>query len=114
MDAGRGIICRGPEGPYPLLPSWNSGGVSVPSTVDLLQEDVFLRFLSGLKSKDVDRGVALAMMYSWVNEDASEMCDQPTVISTLTQTTIALANNVWGNPFGSFSERTLLEKGLNR
>ena len=114
MDAERGIICRGPKGPWPDLPFWDSGLLDVPSTVDLLQEDVFLRFLAGLKSNDVDCGVVWAMFDHYVNEDASGMCDQPTVISTLTQTTIALANNVWEDHSESLSERILLKNGLTR
>ena len=60
----------------------------------------------------VDTG-SVPMFRSCVIEDA-EMCDQPAVISTLTQTPIALANNIWESRYGSLSEGSLLENGLTR
>jgi len=116
MDAGRGVICRGPEGPHPFIDfNLNLRVEELPSTADLLQEDVFLRFLASQKSKEVHRGVVEAIAWSYdLREDASERCDQPTVFSTLTQTPIAVANNIWEEVFGLFSERTLLENGVTR
>ena len=114
MDAGRGVICRGPEGPDPNIIGWGVEVPEVPSTADLLQEDVFLRFLASRKSREVDRGVVDAIRWSYdVREDASERCDQPTVFSTLTQIPIAVANNIWEGS-GSLSERTVLENGLTQ
>ena len=115
MDAGRGVICRGPEGPYPGLLPWGVDVEELPSTADLLQEDLFLRFLASRKSKEVDPIVVRALAWSYrVREDASERWDQPTVFSTLTQTPIAVAKNIWEDDWGTFSERTLLENGLTR
>ena len=115
MDAGRGVICRGPEGPNPGLDWWSVYVEELPSTADLLQEDVFLRFLASRKSKKVDRGVVDAIRWSYdVREDASERCKQPTVFSTLTQTPIAVANNIWEDGSGDIPERTLLENGVTR
>ncbi|KAK1218378.1 hypothetical protein PQX77_018940 [Marasmius sp. AFHP31] len=54
IDSARGIICHGPVGPH----TWQGGMASVlttPSTVDLLQGDVFLRFFASQKSKEVDQ-----------------------------------------------------------
>ena len=115
MDAGRGVICRGPEGPHPGLDYW--WGVDVeglPSTADLLQEDVFLRFLASQKSKDLDRGLVKDIADHDITCDPSEGCDQLTVFSTLTQTPITVANNIWEDPYGDLSEQTLLENGVTR
>ena len=127
MDAGRGVICRGPEGPNPdfihlgwwrmMMCGWSVSLEEVPSTADLLQEDVFLRFLASRKSKEVDRSVveAIPIPRRYVTrEDASERCDQPTVFSTLTQTPIAVANNIWEDIYETLSEGTVLENGLTR
>ena len=94
MDAARGVMCRGPQGPDVHLNGWFARLEGLPSTVDLLQDDVFLRFLASRKSKEVDRAFLHVMWRGYVTEVASEMCDRPTVISTLTQTPIAIANNI--------------------
>ena len=113
MDAGRGVICRGPEGPYPNLAVWIVEIKELPSSADLLQDDVFLRFLASQKSKEVDRGVVEVI--AWSREfHASERCDQPTVFSTLTQIPIAVANNIWKDYKGNLSDRTVLENGVTR
>ena len=116
MDAGRGVICRGPEGPDPNIIGWALDVEELPSTVDLLQEGVYLRFLASQKSKEVDRGIVSAIDWSHVWEEVFERCDRPTVFSTLTQTPIAVANNIWEelNPYGNLLEGTLLENGLTR
>ena len=114
MDAARGVICRGPQGPDVDLDGWPVGLQGLPSTVDLLQDDVFLRFLASCKSKKVDREFVYVIWGSYLTEDASEMCDRPTVISTLTQAPIAVANNIWEDPYGNLSEQTLLDNGMTR
>ena len=115
MDAGRGVLCRGPQGPYPYLPYWDAKIADMPSTVDLLQEDIFLRFLASLKSKEVDLALVNAMRWSNIIECASEMCNQPTVIATLTQTLTSRANNfIWESVSGSLLDVGLLENGLTR
>ena len=115
MDAGRGVICRGPEGPHPFIDfNLNLRVEELPSTADLLQEDVFLRFLASQKSKEVDRGLVRDIPRRGVNLYPSERCDQPTVFSTLTQTPIAVANNIWEVYYGPLSEQTLLENGVTR
>jgi len=113
MDTGRGVICRGPEGPDPDLFVHGVIVEELPSTADLLQEDVFLRFLASRKSKKVDHDVMDIIHWSYHIEEASERCDQPTVFSTLTQIPIAVANNIWEGS-GSLSERTVLENGLTQ
>ena len=116
MDTGRGVICRGPEGPDLVFDVWDViGQLKLPSTADLLQEDVFLRFLASRKSSYVDRAIVNVIAGSYdVREVAFERCDQPTVFSTLTQTPIAVANNIWENFDGNLSEQTVLENGVTR
>ncbi|KAK1225138.1 hypothetical protein PQX77_011920 [Marasmius sp. AFHP31] len=115
IDNGRGIICRGPREPgfrtrY-MVAHW-FGESDVPLTTDLLQRDVLLRFAASLKSKEVDGNVIhYAFPSSWA--DASVRVSQPTVISKLTNTPIAVANNAWEST-NTLSDRKVLENGLTR
>ncbi|KAK1218284.1 hypothetical protein PQX77_019038 [Marasmius sp. AFHP31] len=119
VDFARGVICQGPEGPRSNI-GWMLEEVKVenlPLTAEMLQEDVFLRFVASLKSKEFDR-VFLYMMWQWDSNDdiykgVAESFDQPTIFSTLTKTPIAVANNVWTSG-RIFTERKALEKGLTR
>ncbi|KAK1225900.1 hypothetical protein PQX77_011148 [Marasmius sp. AFHP31] len=116
VDNGRGIICRGPPGPEfrTRYPTWRWFGESdVPLTADLLQIDVLLRFAATLKSKEVDRYVISFTSHS-TSADASVRVSQPTVISKLTNTPIAVANNAWESFDNIFSDRKVLENGLTR
>ena len=114
MDPARKVICRGPQGPLPCLVGWSLQLADVPANFHLLQENVFLRFLASFKSKQVDYQFVEGIRQSYVIEDASEKCIQPTVVSTLTQTCIAVANNILQSDNGSLSERKLLENGMTR
>ncbi|KAJ8083391.1 hypothetical protein PM082_009263 [Marasmius tenuissimus] len=90
--------------------------LKLPSTVDLLQPDVFLRFLASQKSIAVDRGFVEAIWTAgrvrW--DDVPERVSQPTIISALTQTPIAHANNVWKEFGDRLLGRKELENGLAR
>ncbi|KAK1219175.1 hypothetical protein PQX77_018109 [Marasmius sp. AFHP31] len=114
IDPTQSAICRGPEGPSPSLNySWQ-GIEDMPSTVDLLQDDVCLRFMASCKSKEVDY-----TFVEWIGLTRSATVmpnsfDQPTVISTLTQAPIAIANNVWADPYCKFGETKVLDSGLTR
>ncbi|KAK1231608.1 hypothetical protein PQX77_005272 [Marasmius sp. AFHP31] len=117
VDFARGVICQGPEGPASLI-GWWVGKVEVeklPLTAEMLQEDVFLRFLASLKSKEADWAFLEALWWGGVDDDKGvpEWCDQPTIFSTLTKSPIAVANNVWTNGRG-LTERKALENGLTR
>ncbi|KAK1216532.1 hypothetical protein PQX77_020827 [Marasmius sp. AFHP31] len=119
IDNGRGKICRGPPEPefgMGYAPVRYFGKSDVPLTADLLQIDVLLRFLASLKSKGVDRHVIhLTSHPPWI--DPSVRVSQPTVISKLTNTPIAVApNNAWSeSTWGSrLSDRKMLENGLTR
>ncbi|KAK1229605.1 hypothetical protein PQX77_007326, partial [Marasmius sp. AFHP31] len=116
VDSGRGVICQGPEGPLSNI-RWILEKVEVeklPLTAEMLQEDVFLRFLASLKSEEVDRAFLRAMWWDGYDvRGVPESFDQPTIFSTLTKTPIAVANNVWTSWEG-FTERKALENGLTR
>ncbi|KAK1227242.1 hypothetical protein PQX77_009767 [Marasmius sp. AFHP31] len=116
IDTGRGTICRGPPGPgfeMPYISERYFGESDVPLTADLLQSDVLLRFAASLKSKKVDRYVIeFASISSSAN--ASVLVSQPTVISKLTNTPIAVANNVWESIYSNLSDRKVLGDGLTR
>ncbi|KAK1217679.1 hypothetical protein PQX77_019658 [Marasmius sp. AFHP31] len=116
VDSGRGVFCQGPEGPRSNI-RWMDEEVeaeNLPLTAEMLQEDVFLRFLASLKSEQADWAFLDAM---WRNGDGDDEgvpeFDQPTIFSTLTATPIAVANNVWTS-FRGFTERKALENGLTR
>ncbi|KAK1229977.1 hypothetical protein PQX77_006946, partial [Marasmius sp. AFHP31] len=119
VDSRRGVFCQGPEGPESDI-----GGMrnqveveNLPLTAEMLQEDVFLRFLASQKSKQADQ-LFLSVYAVWWgsyddDEGVPESCDQPTISSTSTKTPIAVANNVWTSGLCS-TERKALENGLTR
>ncbi|KAL0567036.1 hypothetical protein V5O48_014958 [Marasmius crinis-equi] len=98
MDPQRGTLCRGPKGPDAGgrgLDCWCFHIDNVPSNLDLLQEDVCIRFLTGLKSKEVDRVFVKALNQPQSSDSADLQFNQPTVVSSLTNTPIASATNRW-------------------
>ncbi|KAK1226381.1 hypothetical protein PQX77_010643 [Marasmius sp. AFHP31] len=114
MDSARGVICCGPQGPYPYLPYSRLEIKDMPSTVDLLQDDVCLRFIASCKSKEVDHVFVEGIRSAGGDVGVPELFDQPTVISALTQTPIAIGNNFWESTFNNLLERKVLESGLMR
>ncbi|KAJ8089568.1 hypothetical protein PM082_014824 [Marasmius tenuissimus] len=113
MDSSRGVICRGPEGPYTQLPGHVLELKDLPPTAELLQEEVLVRFLASHKSKEADDAFMYAMDYA-SNDDVPERVDRPTVFSTRTETPIAVANNVWGSEMDNLVNGTCLENGFTR
>ncbi|KAK1217918.1 hypothetical protein PQX77_019411 [Marasmius sp. AFHP31] len=114
MDSARGVIRCGPKGPYPDLPYSELKIEDMPSTADLLQEDVCLRFLASCKSKEVDHVFVEGIESAGSDTFMPESFDQLTVVSALTQTPIAVAKNVWENRDNRCVERKVLESGLTR
>ncbi|KAK1220259.1 hypothetical protein PQX77_016995 [Marasmius sp. AFHP31] len=118
MDALRGTFCWGPPGPYPghelrLAPFDIE---DLPSTVELVHEDVLLRFLASRKSMKVDRDIVEAITIDSISEgrDAQVDITQPTAVSTLTNTPIAAADNILQSKVICLSDRKSLKHGLTR
>ncbi|KAK1222634.1 hypothetical protein PQX77_014508 [Marasmius sp. AFHP31] len=113
LDPRRGVFCRGLPGPTPWLSSWRFEN-QLPLTAELVQEDVLLRFLAGLKSKHVDDVVVDGVAFSCAPTDVPERVLRPTVISTLTNAPIVVANNTWTSFGDSLSDGKLLVDGMTR
>ncbi|KAK1217992.1 hypothetical protein PQX77_019343 [Marasmius sp. AFHP31] len=123
IDSARGIICRGPAGPDSEIEVRLYREIGdAPSTVDLLHEDVFLRFLASKKSKELDRlfidgwtsinRTFRRKMPESVNPNAAQ------VFSTLKNAPIAIAHHdlAWNNSsdHSALLDQTLLKNGLTR
>ncbi|KAK1228969.1 hypothetical protein PQX77_007979 [Marasmius sp. AFHP31] len=95
LDPSRGVFCRGPPGPEPRL-SWGYfGNEKLPLTTELVQEDVLLRFLASLQSKDIDDVVVSGVVASsdaWIG--VPEPVLRPTVISTVTNAPLAITSKL--------------------
>ncbi|KAK1216168.1 hypothetical protein PQX77_021221 [Marasmius sp. AFHP31] len=114
LDPGKGVFCRGLPGPTLRLGNWIFHSEELPLTAELVQEDVLLRFLAGLKSKHVDDVVVREVAFSGASTLVPERVLRPTVISTLTNAPIAVANNTWTSHWNSLSHRKLLADGMTR
>ncbi|ESK90579.1 hypothetical protein Moror_4248 [Moniliophthora roreri MCA 2997] len=68
IDTTSGVLCRGPKGPYFCLFTNAVNAIVVPPTVDMLKEDISLRFFSKFGSR-VDDDV-LAFMTDYETEDS--------------------------------------------
>ncbi|KAJ8092458.1 hypothetical protein PM082_023711 [Marasmius tenuissimus] len=101
MDMRKGVFCRGPIGPsLDMFVVVGLDRIENPvTTTDLLKEEVLIRYLASLKKKGADRqvvhGIVHVGLYSSYDVDVRGSVDQPTVFCTLTDTPIAVANNVW-------------------
>ncbi|KAK1216183.1 hypothetical protein PQX77_021197 [Marasmius sp. AFHP31] len=121
MDLGRGVICHSPlQAPSVGLPpprAYLNIENLLPGTPDLLQEDVFLRFLASLNSKDVDRELAISLSRGCQVGMSSEQVHAPTVISIRSNAPIAtttIATQVWDNRTDVFTKQNVSQHGLTR
>ncbi|KAK1234943.1 hypothetical protein PQX77_001843, partial [Marasmius sp. AFHP31] len=114
IDPTRGVVCRGPKGPYSFIPVIELGIKDLPPTAELLQEEVLVRFLACQKSREADDAFMTAIYYTWSDKDVPERVDRPTIFSALTKTPIAVATNIWESREDTLKERTCLENGLTR
>ncbi|KAJ8085687.1 hypothetical protein PM082_004505 [Marasmius tenuissimus] len=120
MDATKGVICRGPEEPSGGRPhprTYHNIESPLPSTPDLLQEDVLLRYLASLKSKDIDRKLTISLSRGCQVGASPDQVHMPTVISTLSNAPIATSNiatQVWDNQTDILTEQDASEHGLTR
>ncbi|KAJ8092473.1 hypothetical protein PM082_023726 [Marasmius tenuissimus] len=114
MDGARGVICRGPEGPYYYTRGKDFDLVDLEASTDLLNEDILMRYLATFKRKKIDRRLVEGI--SWNRDDPDddvdagmpEPVDQPTVVRMLTNSPIAVANQTWASMRSSLVERKLL------
>ncbi|KAL0570200.1 hypothetical protein V5O48_011774 [Marasmius crinis-equi] len=114
MDLKDGALCREPEGPYPEV-EWEGFGIkieNIPSSAELLKEDVFFRFLTGLKLKAADPVVLKALHLASRQEFVDLQFNQPTVIYSLTNTPIASVTPSWYQYGGT--DGVLLADGQTR
>ncbi|KAK1217460.1 hypothetical protein PQX77_019885 [Marasmius sp. AFHP31] len=74
----------------------------VPSTSSLLQEDVLVSFLRSLESREADDAFVRSVGDGFDDGGMPERFYRPTVFCTLTQTSIAVADNVWGSGENNF------------
>ncbi|KAK1234471.1 hypothetical protein PQX77_002325 [Marasmius sp. AFHP31] len=114
LDPARGVFCRGLPGPTPDFSLWTFHNEELPLTAELVQEDVLLRFLVGFKSKQIDDDVVGGVAFSHASTAVPERVLWPTVISTLTNAPIAVANNTWTSFNDSLSDQKLLADGMTR
>ncbi|KAK1219299.1 hypothetical protein PQX77_017988 [Marasmius sp. AFHP31] len=114
LDPARGVFCRGLPGPTLQLTVREFRSEELPLTAELVQEDVLLRFLAGLKSKRVDDVVVCGVAFSGASTLVPERVVRPTVTLTLTNAPIAVANNTWTSLNNNLSDRKLLADGMTR
>ncbi|KAJ8087505.1 hypothetical protein PM082_006336 [Marasmius tenuissimus] len=110
------MICQGPQGPDPDI-DWAGDNLEIknlPSTIDFLEEDVFLRFLASCKSKKVDRAFVGFISWAWDSEIVPQSFHRPTVFSIQTGAPIAFANNDWDIYETNLTEKKVLDNGYTR
>ncbi|KAK1223952.1 hypothetical protein PQX77_013160 [Marasmius sp. AFHP31] len=115
LDPGRGVFCHGLQGPIPKqLSIWSFGNEELPLNAELIQEDVLLRFLASINSRQVDKVIIMGVASSGAfGFDVPErVLSRLTVVSTLTNAPIAIANSFWESEDKSLSDRNLLGNGM--
>ncbi|KAJ8073242.1 hypothetical protein PM082_020112 [Marasmius tenuissimus] len=82
--------------------------------VDILQEDVFLRFLASSKSDLIDRYILVLTPPIWQELEPQEGVFNPTVVSTMTIEPIAVGNQVLRSINGTLFNRQFFDTGVTR
>ncbi|KAL0066725.1 hypothetical protein AAF712_006330 [Marasmius tenuissimus] len=114
MDPARGVLCRGPMGPSCVINHFGFDWKVVPSDVELLKNDVLIRYLSSLSPEDeLDLDVLQGLAWQCEGEVSDSRVQQPVVMSSLTDTYIAAGGGVWEGR-GCLGARKELENGLTR
>ncbi|KAL0569077.1 hypothetical protein V5O48_012894 [Marasmius crinis-equi] len=123
LDSSRGVLCRGPEGPHCSIRYFllDSDLPTILSDGKLLQHDAFVQYLATLRQgSDLDRKVVVWLsFYPFTFAKTGDMrVDRPTIISSLTNTTIAMADagmtSIWARESSCLGEREVLSDGLIR
>ncbi|KAL0567755.1 hypothetical protein V5O48_014243 [Marasmius crinis-equi] len=114
MDTSRGVFCRGPEGPQHYIMN-GFGFDDLPLDAGLVKEDILLRYLTSRKQ---DREVVQALSLDWDLRTPQSKVERPTVISTLTDTILAVGpSGVWKKEEfkeSCLGEREELPNGVTR
>ncbi|KAL0575962.1 hypothetical protein V5O48_006016 [Marasmius crinis-equi] len=121
MDPSRGVLCHGPPGPECSFPGVSLDSLlNISSNTELLQEDVLIRYMVALKlGRDLDRAFVIRLAEVSDSSHTTDMrVDRPTVISSLTDTTIAVADarmaSIWVSESKCLGEGEVLSNGLTR
>ncbi|KAL0566014.1 hypothetical protein V5O48_016001 [Marasmius crinis-equi] len=112
LDTSRGVFCRGPEGPGCgwLNDAFNSE--NLPLDAELLQEDVMIRYLF---SRKLDRQAVTGFAWVWHPEASQIRVDRPTIISTRTNTILAVGSGRrWESRRSCLDERKEMPDGATR
>ncbi|KAL0563102.1 hypothetical protein V5O48_018974, partial [Marasmius crinis-equi] len=116
MDTSKGILCRGLPGPECELYSCSFTFKNIPSDIELLRDDICFRFLSSLKSNDVDQAVIVAITSLDIVQKrwyGGPDVSQPTVFSMSTNATIAVGTAEWTfmDFMDGLEDREVMENG---
>ncbi|KAL0063358.1 hypothetical protein AAF712_009753 [Marasmius tenuissimus] len=124
MDPGRGVVCRGPEGPecdvglqLPRLGLHDLPHILNASTELLLVEGVCLRYLAGLRSWIVDDSIVWELSRRGTRESLHlEDIDYsgPMVISPSVPEVVAYGRGGWLDQSVDFCRGQVLGSGVNR
>ncbi|KAL0565927.1 hypothetical protein V5O48_016091 [Marasmius crinis-equi] len=118
MDPSTGALCRGPDCPeeFPIRIPPPLRLSSVPFDLNVLEKDVYLRYLTnvetGARQAIVDIVSCISATYfteSWISNVL-----QPTISSTSTKTTIAVGSTEWWIDGKLFGMREVLASGVTR
>ncbi|KAK1222951.1 hypothetical protein PQX77_014187 [Marasmius sp. AFHP31] len=119
MDTGKGVICRGPEGPSLIFPDLSFSIEDPVITADILKEDVLMRYFANYGTQFMDRmfvrGISRVRYdIEWSDHSMPGLVvDTPTVLHALNKTLIAVANQAWESHRG-FEARNVLGTGWTR
>ncbi|KAL0577860.1 hypothetical protein V5O48_004132 [Marasmius crinis-equi] len=112
MDTSRGVFCRGPEGPWCHRPEIDHFDCTdLPLDAELIKEDVLIRYLASRKQ---DRVVVDGLSRAWSGGFSRIEVYRPMVISTLTDTVLALGSGFWEDEWSCLGGREELANGAIR
>ncbi|KAG7097649.1 hypothetical protein E1B28_004981 [Marasmius oreades] len=117
IDPEQGTLIHGVEGPAHNLFQLSIPTVkTLPSSVQLLlQDDVCIRYLSRLPLVEEFDGEVIDVLHvvSMVKGEKSPTINRPHVLSTKTNSIIAVGSGVWDG-YGCFDDRVLMPDGRTR
>ncbi|KAG7097564.1 hypothetical protein E1B28_004901 [Marasmius oreades] len=116
IDPEQGTLVRGIEGPDRDIDYVTFGDFeTLPSSVELLHEDVCFRYLSRLPlDQGFDRDVIDVLHFaSEIREDKPPTISRPCVLLSKTNSIIAFGSRVW-NGFGCLGDQVLMPDGRTR